>query len=83
MRTTVTLDSDVELKLQALMRKRGLTFKEAINSVLRAGLDMTRPIDVAFTVYDMGKPAIDLTHAGRVAAALEDEEIVRKLAAGR
>jgi hypothetical protein len=83
MRTTVTLDSDVELKLQALMRKRGLTFKEAINSVLRAGLDMTRPIDVAFTLYDMGKPAIDLTHAGRVAAALEDEEIVRKLAAGR
>ena len=83
MRTTVTLDSDVELKLQALMRTRGLTFKDAINSALRAGLDMARPVDVAFAVYDMGEPTVDLTHAGRLAAALEDEEIARKLAAGR
>jgi hypothetical protein len=83
MRTTVTLDSDVELKLQALMRARGLTFKEALNSALRTGLDITRPAEVAFTVYDMGEPAVDLTHAGRLAAAMEDEEIVRKLAAGR
>lgn len=84
MRTTVTLDSDVELKLQALMRARGLTFKEALNSALRTGLDITRPaVGVEFAAYDMGEPAIDLTHAGRLAAAMEDEEIVRRLAAGR
>lgn len=83
MRTTVTLDSDVELKLQALMRARGLSFKEALNSALRIGLDINRPADVAFAVYDMGEPTVDLTHAGRLAAAMEDEEIVRKLASGR
>jgi len=83
MRTTVTLDADVELKLQALMRARSLTFKEAINSALRAGLDMARPVDVVFPIYDMGEPRVDLTHAGRIAAAMEDEEIIRKLAAGR
>jgi len=83
MRTTVTLDSDVELKLQAMMRTRGLTFKEAINSALRVGLDITRPADSTFPVYDLGVPRVDLTHAGRIAAALEDEEIARKLAVGR
>lgn len=83
MRTTVTLDSDVELRLQDLMRARGLTFKQAINSALRTGLGITRPVDVAFAVFDLGEPRVDLTHAGRLAAALEDEEIVRRLAVGR
>lgn len=83
MRTTVTLDSDVELKLQEVMRTRGVKFKEAINSALRAGLDITRPADVRFDVFDLGEPRVDLTHAGRLAAALEDEEIARKLAVGR
>lgn len=83
MRTTVTLDSDVELKLQELMRSRGLTFKQAINSALRAGLDLARPAEVGFAVFDLGEPRVDLTHAGRLAAALEDEEVARKLALGR
>lgn len=83
MRTTVTLDSDVELKLQDLMRSRGLTFKQAINSALRSGLDLARPTAVRFDVFDLGEPQADLTHAGRLAAALEDEEIARKLALGR
>lgn len=83
MRTTVTLDSDVELKLQELMRARGVTFKEAINSALRNGLDIARPAEVSFEVFDLGEPRVDLTHAGRLAAALEDEEIARKLTVGR
>lgn len=83
MRTTVTLDSDVELKLQELMRARGLSFKEAINSTLRRALGGSGSSDVAFAVFDLGEPRVDLTHAGRLAAALEDEEIARKLAAGR
>lgn len=83
MRTTVTLDSDVELKLQELMHAQGLTFKAAVNTALRAGLGIGRSADVAFGVFDLGEPLVDLTHAGRLAAALEDEEIVHKLTVGR
>lgn len=83
MRTTVTLESDVELRLQALMRDRGLSFKQAVNSALRTGLGMSPRADVVFPVYDLGEPLVDLTHAGRLAAAMEDDEIVRKLAQGR
>jgi hypothetical protein len=39
MRTTVTLDDDVAVRLQREQRKRGAAFKEVINDVLRAGLD--------------------------------------------
>jgi hypothetical protein len=83
MRTTVTLDSDVVLRLQELMRTRGLTFKQAINSALRTGLGTTQAADVEFDVFDLGEPRVDLTHAGRLAAALEDEQIAHQLAVGR
>jgi hypothetical protein len=39
MRTTVTLDPDVEAKLKATMRERGVSFKAALNDAVRAGLD--------------------------------------------
>ncbi len=87
MRTTVTLESDVELKLQQLMRERSLTFKEAVNSTLRAGLgigdDDTDDAIWDFPTYDMGEPLMDLTHANRIAEELEDEEILRKMALGK
>lgn len=83
MRTTVTVESDVEVPLRRLMRDRGLTFKQALNQSLRAGLGIATPVDVAFPTYEMGDPRVDLTHANRVAAALEDDEIVQKIAAGR
>ena len=38
MRTTVTLDGDVEAVLRVAMRERHLSFKEAVNNALRAGL---------------------------------------------
>jgi hypothetical protein len=38
MRTTVTLDDDVESKLRQLAQRRRISFKEAVNSVLRRGL---------------------------------------------
>jgi len=37
-RTTVTLDSDIEALLRGTMKQRGLSFKTALNSALRAGL---------------------------------------------
>jgi hypothetical protein len=80
-RTTIDLDPDLDAKLRSLARERGVTFKDALNSVLRRGLageSETRPFRQR--TYAMGvRPGIDLTKALQLAAELEDEEIVRKL----
>jgi hypothetical protein len=83
-RTTVTLDPDVATLLDQVMRERGLTFKEAVNSAIRAGLaPRAARADFSFPTYSMGEPAADLTHAGRLAADLEDQELARELGLGR
>jgi hypothetical protein len=38
MRTTLTLDEDVAAKLRELAHRRRVSFKEAVNSILRRGL---------------------------------------------
>ena len=38
MRTTVTLDDDVEAAVTRVMRERSLRFSQAINELIRAGL---------------------------------------------
>jgi hypothetical protein len=38
MRTTVTLDADVEQLLRDSMQRRRLSFKEALNQAIRSGL---------------------------------------------
>lgn len=83
MRTTLTLDPDVEALLKKAMRERGIGLKEAVNDGLRAGLGGGPRVDYSFPTYDMGEPLIDLTHANRIAADMEDEEILRKMAQGR
>jgi hypothetical protein len=84
MRTTLTLDPDVEAMLKKLMRERGLSLKQAVNSLLRSALlpDEVRP-DYSFPVYQLGKPLVPLEHALRLASDLEDEEIARKMTTGR
>jgi hypothetical protein len=86
MRTTVTLDPDVEAKLKARMRERGIPFKVALNDALRAGLDGESGPRSRFRVLarPMGvRPGVDLDRALRLAGDLEDEEIVRKLELGK
>ena len=39
MRTTVTLDDDVAVRLEQERKKRRASFKATVNGVLRAGLD--------------------------------------------
>ncbi len=82
MRTTVTLDPDVAAQVRALAAQRAISFKEALNTTLRAGLAARRTSRRPYRLPTrrMGlRPGIDLDHALRLAAALEDEEIVRKL----
>jgi hypothetical protein len=83
MRTTVTLDPDVDALIQKAMRERGVSFKQAVNEAIRAGLlpKSDRPRFHTRTA-DMGwNPAVPLDRALQLAAELEDEEIIRKLAA--
>jgi hypothetical protein len=81
MRTTVTLDPDTHAHVRRLMRERSLSFKEALNTAIRAGAAKpARPFVARTPTFDMGEPRLPLDKALRLAAELEDEEIVRKLA---
>lgn len=84
MRTTVTLDPDVARLVRDAMRDRGITFKQAVNDGLRAGIGPRRdsaPADVP--TFSMGEPLVDVTKALRLAGDLEDDERARRLAVGR
>ncbi len=81
MRTTVTLDPDVLSAVRRLMREGNLSFKEAINSAIRAGLQVPRePKPFRQRTFRMGpRASVDLTKALGLAATLEDEAILHKL----
>jgi hypothetical protein len=83
MRTTVTLEPDVEALVRKAMRERGLSFKQAVNDAIRAGLAPASDRPVTGTpTFRMGfNPLIPLDKALRLAGELEDEELIRKLAA--
>lgn len=84
MRTTLTLDPDVESLIQRAMRQKGITFKQAVNEAIRAGLGPRSPVTFRQTTFEMGfRPEINYDHALHIAAALEDEELIRKTALGQ
>lgn len=84
MRTTVTLDPDVEAKLKATMRERGVSFKAALNDAVRAGLDASAPVARPFKVNTAPLGVrINIVKANQIAGEMEDEEILRKMEEGR
>ena len=80
MRTTVTLDSDTEQLVRARMAERGVSFKQALNDLIREGVPGQRQ-QAAFATdtASLGVPSVNLDKALQLAADLEDEEIVRKM----
>jgi hypothetical protein len=84
MRTTLTLDKDLGLALKEEARRTGRPLKRVVNETLRAGLAARKkpaarryrlsPVSLGGVV-----PGIDLDRALRLAEALEDEAIARKL----
>lgn len=84
MRTTVTLEPDVEALVRAMMRERGLAFKDALNEAVRAGPRPASPTKRFRTpTYDLGEPVVPLTKALQLADELADDEQTRKLALGK
>lgn len=81
-RTTVTLDDDVAAAVQRVARERGLSFKAALNTLLRAGLTpesaSARPYEIPSRPMGL-RPGISLDKALQLAGELEDEETIRKL----
>jgi len=84
MRTTVSLDPDTQALVERSMSEHGLTFKQAVNEAIRAGLAPTRQRPRRYTVpRALGPARVDLTKALRIAADLEDDALSRRLAEGR
>ena len=81
MRTTVTLDPDVEALIRSAMKQRGLSFKVALNSAIRAGLTLNRTAKRHFAqkTFALGaEQNFRWDKALATADALEDEELTRK-----
>jgi hypothetical protein len=85
MRTTVTLDPDVEALLRAAMREREGSFKQVLNQAVRQGLRRTEPVAsrqrYEQPTFDLGRPLVDLARADRLADELEDLDLIAKLRA--
>jgi hypothetical protein len=82
MRTTITLDPDVQALIRSAMKVRGISFKEAVNSAVRAGLTQARHRRGKFSQksFSLGREQnFRWEKALETAAAIEDEEITRKL----
>ena len=83
MRTTVTLDPDVERLLKAKMRERGVSFKQALNDAIRGGGkgQAKRPKRFVQQTFSLGKEQhFQWDKALAAADAIEDEELIRKMA---
>ena len=82
MRTTLTLDDDVAALLDRRTKLTGQSFKQVVNDAIRSGLQPrteTRA-DVVVPTFELRlRPGIDLDRARHLAAALEDEETIRRL----
>jgi hypothetical protein len=83
MRTTVTLDPDVERLIRDAIRERGISFKQVLNDAARIGLNGKRSgrarqfTQKTFRMGDGQEFRWDKALA--VADAIEDEELSRKL----
>jgi hypothetical protein len=82
MRTTIDLDPDVDARLRAIARERGVPLRTVINDALRAGTEVALLDGGHYTLPSrrLGvRPGIDLDKALKLASELEDDEIVHKL----
>ena len=83
MRTTVTLDPDVERLIRDSMRERGISFKEALNEAARTGLlrdKHRRTRRFVQKTFPLGEgQGFRWDKALAIAEAMEDEELSRKL----
>lgn len=76
MRTTVTLDPDVQTLLKEAAHRSGKPFKVTLNDAIRSGLRVQRSAVIPppnWPIVDMGVPLVDLTKAMALADELDDQ----------
>jgi hypothetical protein len=83
-RTTLTLDQDVEKQLRQKMRRTGKAMKVLVNEALRLGLGMkgkpAPPARFEVEPHAFGfEPGVDLDRLNQLVDELEAEGIARKL----
>lgn len=83
-RTTATLDPEVERLLRLVMKERGLSFKKALNEAVKAGLSPAKGKPARKFIqktYSMGsEQGIRWDKALTIASSLEDDELLNKIA---
>ena len=84
MRSTVRIDDDLMIELEARAHAESVSLTRILNRTLRAGLARLRPDGARRRPFRqktaaMGQPMADLDKALALAARLEDEEAARKL----
>ena len=82
MRTTVTLDPDTEHIVRRRMRDQGVSFKEAVNGLIRSGVRSEAAPPFRTGTASLGTPRVNLDRALQIAAELEDDELVRRMRSG-
>jgi hypothetical protein len=85
MRTTLTIDDQLLAELKERALRQNVPLKQVVNQVLRRGLQADTPQaprkPFRAKTFAMGQPLVpSLDKSLALAAALEDEEIARKLA---
>ena len=85
MRTTFRIDDDLMRELRALSHQEKVSLSKLINRLLRRGLAAPGQQSKSRarhreTTYSLGQPMVNLDKALALAATLEDEEIVEKMA---
>ncbi|KAA1416794.1 antitoxin [Nocardioides humilatus] len=83
MRTSVTLDPDVEQIIRERMSGHGVSFERALNDAIRESRSVRREIAFETMTSDTGAPRVDLTKANQLAGELEDDAIIEKMRHGR
>lgn len=85
MRSTVRIDDDLMVELRERAESSGLSLTRMLNRTLRVGLreeggqeGKSAPFEQG--AFGMGAPRLSIDKALALAAALEDEEVVRKMA---
>ena len=83
MRTTITIDPDVALKLKKKVAREKIRFKDAVNQALRIGLAKEQPsAKPRFRVEPHAcgfKAGIDLDKLNQLADELEADELAAKM----